>query len=133
MYEKRNLIQKIRDNSKHLQKRLKELEDYKSVHKIRHKGLLVGVELASENKMLQGMRKKQSLSFIDGVDRSNYIMRESLKRGVILRSLGNIVTLIPPLAMPRNQLDILIDTLYDIIKSIDGKSFLNHGNVCSIS
>jgi adenosylmethionine---8-amino-7-oxononanoate aminotransferase len=67
------------------------------------------------------------------VDLSNYIMRESLKRGVILRSLGNIVTLIPPLAMPRNQLDILIDTLYDIIKSIDGKSFLNHGNVYSIS
>jgi len=133
MYEKRNLIQKIRDNSKHIQKRLKELEDYKSVHKIRHKGLLVGVELVSENKMLQGMRKKQSLSFIDGVDLSNYIMRESLKRGVILRSLGNIVTMIPPLAMPRNQLDILIDTLHDIIKSIDGKSFLNHGNVCSIS
>jgi adenosylmethionine-8-amino-7-oxononanoate aminotransferase len=121
MYEKRNLIQKIRDNSKHIKKKLKELEDYKSVHKIRHKGLLVGIELTSENKMSQGKRKKQPLSFIDGVDLSNYIMRESLKRGVLLRSLGNIVTLIPPLAMPRNQLDILIDTLYDIIKPIDGK------------
>lgn len=121
MYEKRNLIQKIRDNSKHIKKKLKELEDYQSVHKIRHKGLLVGIELTSENKMSQGKRKKQPLSFIDGVDLSNYIMRESLKRGVLLRSLGNIVTLIPPLAMPRNQLDILIDTLYDIIKPIDGK------------
>jgi adenosylmethionine-8-amino-7-oxononanoate aminotransferase len=121
MYEKRNLIQKIRDNSKHIKKKLKELEDYKSVHKIRHKGLLVGIELTSENKMSQGKRKKQPLFFIDGVDLSNYIMRESLKRGVLLRSLGNIVTLIPPLAMPRNQLDILIDTLYDIIKPIDGK------------
>jgi adenosylmethionine-8-amino-7-oxononanoate aminotransferase len=48
-------------------------------------------------------------------------MRESLKRGVFLRTLGNIVTLIPPLAMPRNQLDILIDTLSDIIKPIDEK------------
>ncbi|HEX6293801.1 MAG TPA: adenosylmethionine--8-amino-7-oxononanoate transaminase [Nitrososphaeraceae archaeon] len=121
MYEKRNLIQKIRDNSKHIKKKLKELEDYQSVHKIRHKGLLVGIELTSENKMSQGKRKKQPLSFIDGVDLSNYIMRESLKRGVLLRSLGNIVTLIPPLAMPRNQLDILIDTLNDIIKPIDGK------------
>jgi len=121
MYEKRNLIQKIRDNSKHIKKKLKELEDYQSVHKIRHKGLLLGIELTSENKISQGKRKKQPLSFIDGVDLSNYIMRESLKRGVLLRSLGNIVTLIPPLAMPRNQLDILIDTLYDIIKPIDGK------------
>ncbi|HEU4483172.1 MAG TPA: adenosylmethionine--8-amino-7-oxononanoate transaminase [Nitrososphaeraceae archaeon] len=121
MYEKRNLIQKIRDNSKHIKKKLKELEDYQSVYKIRHKGLLVGIELTTENKMSQGKRKKQPLSFIDGVDLSNYVMRESLKRGVLLRSLGNIVTLIPPLAMPRNQLDILIDTLYDIIKPIDGK------------
>ena len=119
MYEKKNLIQKIRDNSTHIKKRLKELEDYKSVHKIRHKGLLIEVELAQENKVSQGKRKKHPLSFIDGIPLNNYIMRESLNRGVFLRSLGNIVTLIPPLAMPRSQLDILIDTLNDIIKSID--------------
>lgn len=121
MYKKRNLIQMIRDNSKHIKKRLKKFEDCKSVHKIRHKGLLVGLELARENKTPQGKRKKQPLSYIDGLALNDYIMRESLKRGVFLRSLGNIVTLIPPLAMPRNQLDILIDTLYDIIKPIDGK------------
>ncbi len=120
MYEKKNLIQKIRNNSKHIKKRLKELENYKSVHKIRHKGLLVGVELANKNINSRGM-KKQPISYINGIDLSNYIMRESLKRGVFLRTLGNIVTLIPPLAMPRNQLDILIDTLSDIIKPIDEK------------
>lgn len=120
MYEKKNLIQKIRNNSKHIKKRLKELENYKSVHKIRHKGLLVGVELANKNINSRGL-KKQPISYINGIDLSNYIMRESLKRGVFLRTLGNIVTLIPPLAMPRNQLDILIDTLSDIIKPIDEK------------
>jgi adenosylmethionine---8-amino-7-oxononanoate aminotransferase len=119
MYEKRNLIQKIRDNSTHIKKRLKELEDYKSVHKIRHKGLLIGVELAQENKVSQGIIKKHPMSFIDGIHLNDYIMKESLNRGVFLRSLGNIVTLIPPLAMPRSQLDILMDSLNDIIKSID--------------
>jgi adenosylmethionine---8-amino-7-oxononanoate aminotransferase len=119
MYEKRNLIQKIRDNSTHIKKRLKELEDYKSVHKIRHKGLLIGVELAQENKVSQGIIKKHPMSFIDGIHLNDYIMKESLNRGVFLRSLGNIVTLIPPLAMPRSQLDILLDSLNDIIKSID--------------
>jgi adenosylmethionine---8-amino-7-oxononanoate aminotransferase len=121
MYEKRNLIQKIRDNSNHIKQRLKEFEDYKAVHKIRHKGLLVGVELADENIMSKGKRKTQSLSSIKAVDLNSYIMRESLKRGVFLRTLGNIVTLIPPLAMPRTKLDILIDTLSDIIKTIGGK------------
>ena len=120
LYAKRNLIQKIRDNANYLKNRLKIFEDLKTVHKIRHKGLLVGIELAAnEGKILTKKRKKQPLYFIDGITLNNYIMRESLKRGVFLRSLGNIVTLIPPLAMPRNQLDILIDTIYDIIKSIE--------------
>jgi len=119
MYEKRNLIQKIRDNSNHIKKTLKKFEDCKFVHKIRHKGLLVGIELARESETPTEKRKKQPLSYIDGFALNNYIMRESLKRGVFIRSLGHIVTLIPPLAMPRNQLDILIDTTYDIIKSIE--------------
>ena len=119
LYAKRNLIQKIRDNANYLKKRLKVFEDLKTVHKIRHKGLLVGIELANEGKILTKKRKKQPLYFIDGITLNNYIMRESLKRGVFLRSLGHIVTLIPPLAMPRNQLDILIYTIYDIIKSIE--------------
>jgi adenosylmethionine-8-amino-7-oxononanoate aminotransferase len=119
LYAKRNLIQKIRNNANHLKKRLKTIEDFKSVHKIRHKGLLVGIELTREVEISTRKRKKQPLSFIDGITLNTYIMRESLKRGVFLRSLGHIVTLIPPLAMPRSQLDILIDTAYDIIKSIE--------------
>ncbi len=119
LYAKRNLIHEIRNNANHLKKRLKTFEDFKSVHKIRHKGLLVGIELAREVEISTRKRKKQPLSFIDGLALNTYIMRESLKRGVFLRSLGHIVTLIPPLAMPRNQLDILIDTAYDIIKSIE--------------
>ena len=75
--------------------------------------------MARECEMPTEKRKKQPLSYIDGLALNNYIMRESLKRGVFLRSLGHIVTLIPPLAMPRNQLDILIDTTYEIIKSIE--------------
>src|SRR5215204_335222 len=117
---KKKTLTKKKEKKKNIKKRLKELENYKSVHKIRHKGLLVGVELANKNINSRGM-KKQPISCINGIDLSNYIMRESLKRGVFLRTLGNIVTLIPPLAMPRNQLDILIDTLSDIIKPIDEK------------
>ena len=119
LYAKRNLIQKIRNNANHLEKRLKIFEDLKSVHKIRHKGLLVGIELANEKKISTKKRKKQPLFFVDGLALNNYIMRESLKRGVFLRSLGHIITLIPPLAISRNQLDILTDALYDIIKSIE--------------
>jgi adenosylmethionine---8-amino-7-oxononanoate aminotransferase len=123
LYEKRNLLQKIRVNSTHIGKKLKALRDFKTVHKIRHKGFLIGIELAKEDAVSQKKKKKTPLNYIDDygvkLQLNNYIMRESIKRGVFLRSLGHIITLIPPLAMPRGQLDILINTIYDIIKSIE--------------
>jgi adenosylmethionine---8-amino-7-oxononanoate aminotransferase len=123
LYEKRNLLQKIRINSTHIGKRLKAFRDFKTVHKIRHQGLLIGIELAKEDAVSQKKKKKTPLNYIDEygdkLQLNNYIMRESLKRGVFLRSLGHVITLIPPLAMPRGQLDILINTIYDIIKSIE--------------
>ena len=46
-------------------------------------------------------------------------MKESLKRGVYLRTLGNILTIIPPLAIPRAQLDIIIEATYEILYLLD--------------
>ena len=62
---------------------------------------------------------KKSLNFVQGLPINYYIMKESLKRGVYLRTLGNILTIIPPLAIPRAKLDILIDVSYEILYLLD--------------
>ena len=80
------------------------------VSKIRHKGLLTGIDLVNG---------KKSLNFVQGLPINYYIMKESLKRGVYLRTLGNILTIIPPLAIPRAKLDILIDVSYEILYLLD--------------
>jgi adenosylmethionine-8-amino-7-oxononanoate aminotransferase len=81
------------------------------VSKIRHKGLLVGIDLVDG--------KKGSLNFVKGIPISHYIIRESLKKGVYLRTLGNTLTIIPPLATPANQLDEIMDKCYEILDRLE--------------
>lgn len=109
-YKKTNLIVQIQQNSIHVQKKLNKFYDLDIVSKIRHKGLLTGIDLVNG---------KKSLNFVEGLPINYYIMKESLKRGVYLRTLGNILTIIPPLAIPRAKLDILIDVSYEILYLLD--------------
>ncbi len=48
-------------------------------------------------------------------------MKESLKMGVFLRSLGNILMFIPPLAINQEDLDKIIDVQFKLIKMIEDK------------
>lgn len=109
-YKKTNLIVQIQQNSIHVQKKLNKFYDLDIVSKIRHKGLLTGIDLVNG---------KKSLNFVQGLPINYYIMKESLRRGVYLRTLGNILTIIPPLAIPRTKLDILIDVSYEILYLLD--------------
>ena len=109
-YKKTNLIVQIQQNSIHVQKKLNKFYDLDIVSKIRHKGLLTGIDLVNG---------KKSLNFVQGLPINYYIMKESLSRGVYLRTLGNVLTIIPPLAIPRAKLDILIDVSYEILYLLD--------------
>ena len=111
LYKRKNLIRQIQKNSNHLKSKLSRFTQFNIVSKIRHKGLLVGIDLVDG--------KKGSLNFVKGIPISNYIIRESLKRGVYLRTLGNTLTIIPPLAIPSNQLDEIMDKCYEILDRLE--------------
>jgi len=53
-------------------------------------------------------------------ERINYfIMQESLKMGVHLRPLGNIMIVIPPLAIGRRDLGKLLDVQLEIVRKVE--------------
>ncbi len=111
LYRTRDLIQKINANSRYLKKRLDELEKLSIVSDIRYKGLLAGIELAKNRRPIQILKDKTRVNY--------FIMNESLKMGVFLRSLGNIMIIIPPLAIDRNTLEILLDTQFKLLQKIE--------------
>jgi adenosylmethionine-8-amino-7-oxononanoate aminotransferase len=110
LYEKRNLIQKIRDNGKYIGTRLKEFKESPLVADIRHRGMLAGIELAWRRKPLVTLGRER-LGF--------FVMRESLKRGVYLRPLANVLMVIPPLAIDRENLEKMMDVHLEVLRMIE--------------
>ena len=110
-YQRQKLIQQIRQNSKYILNRLKELESCSIITDIRHKGLLTGMVLEKNGKPIEILKDKQRLNY--------FVMKESLKMGVFLRSLGNILMFIPPLAIKQKDLDKIIDVQFKLIKMIE--------------
>ena len=113
LYFKTNLIEKIRSDEKYISKKLEHVKDLQIVSKIRHKGLLIGIDIKDNN--------NNPLRMIDGMSINKFIMKESLKHGIYLRTLDNILTIIPPLAIPRKELKIILDTSLDILDLISKK------------
>ncbi len=112
-YKRKNLIIQIRENSKHILNRLNELEPYGIIADIRHRGLLTGIELGKNGKPIEVLEDNQRLNY--------FVMEESLKMGVFLRSLGNIMMFIPSLAISRRELDKIIDVQFKLIEMIEAK------------
>ncbi|MCI0561950.1 MAG: adenosylmethionine--8-amino-7-oxononanoate transaminase [Nitrososphaera sp.] len=111
LFQKTNLLQKIRSNAAYTGSRLNEFWKSKIVADVRHKGMLTGIELARNGKPLRLLKNREKVNY--------FIMRESLKRGVHLRPLGNILLLIPPLAIDRKHIDTMIDTYLEILAKIE--------------
>jgi adenosylmethionine-8-amino-7-oxononanoate aminotransferase len=113
LYEQYNLIKKIQSTSKVFKNRIQELNQLDLVGDVRHKGMLMGIELVKNKKTKIPISPKKSINKI--------IFEEGKKNGIYLRTLGNIVMLVPPLAISNKELDLLIDRTVLTIKNIDKK------------
>lgn len=111
LYEKHNLMQQIRENAQYIEQRLVEFEEIGIVADVRHKGMLAGIELARNGKPLIHLKNKERINY--------FVARESLAMGVHLRTLGNILVVIPPLAIGRNDLEKLMDTQLELTKKAE--------------
>jgi adenosylmethionine-8-amino-7-oxononanoate aminotransferase len=116
LYRKYNLIDKIRANGIFLQKKLQEIEKSCSIAKnTRCKGLLGAVDLVhSTGRNLKPVRVLKDKRRIN-----SFILEESLKLGVFLRSLGNTILIIPPLAINKSDFGYLLDVIQELIHRIE--------------
>ena len=110
LYEKFSLIKKIQNKSTIFQKRADEFYALESVGDVRTKGMVMGIELVSNKKEKIPIQTKKSINKI--------VFEEGRKHNVYFRTLGNIVMLVPPLAISTNELNFLIDGTIKTIKGI---------------
>ncbi|HXX06152.1 MAG TPA: aminotransferase class III-fold pyridoxal phosphate-dependent enzyme, partial [Candidatus Bathyarchaeia archaeon] len=110
LYKKYNLISKVKKTATHISKRIDEIARLDLVGDVRHKGMLVGIELVSN--------KKNKTSLGPHTHISQRIFNEAKKHKLYLRTLGHIVLLMPPLAISQNEIDFLVDGTIDTIKRV---------------
>jgi adenosylmethionine-8-amino-7-oxononanoate aminotransferase len=109
LYQKNNLIKKIQKTSKVFEKYYDKILQLDSVGDIRHKGMLMGIELVTDKKKKIPIHPKKSINKI--------FFEEGKKNGIYLRTLGNIVMLVPPLAISEKELELLLNRTILTIKS----------------
>jgi len=110
MYQKNNLIKKIQKTSKVFTDYYQRLLEIDIVGDIRHKGMLMGIELVSDKNKKTPIHTKKSINKI--------FFEEGKKQGVYFRTLGNIVMLVPPLAITEKELNLLLDRTIKTIEAI---------------
>ena len=113
MYEKFNLIKKIQKTSKIFESRIDEISNLELVGDIRHKGMVMGIELVRDKKSNKPVSFSQSINKV--------VFEEGRKNQIYFRTLGNIIMLVPPLAISQKDLNFLIDGTIKTIKSLSGK------------
>ncbi|MDC1103160.1 adenosylmethionine--8-amino-7-oxononanoate transaminase [Nitrosopumilus sp.] len=115
MYEKHNLIKKVQKTSKIFEKYYQEILDIDIVGDVRHKGMLMGIELVSNKNRKTPIRTKKSINKV--------FFEEGKKQGIYLRTLGNIVMLVPPLSIQENELELLLKKTIKTIQVAKSKTF----------
>ena len=106
LYNKTKLIQKIQKTSKILGSRADEFYELDVVNDVRHKGVLMGIELTINNLN----KKRKSINKI--------VFEEGKKHNIFFRTLGNVVMLVPPLAISNVEINLLIDGTIKTVKGI---------------
>ena len=73
----------------------------------------MGIELVMNKKSNKPVTFSQSINKV--------VFEEGRKNNIYLRTLGNIIMLVPPLAISQKDLNFLIDSTIKTIKSLSGK------------
>ena len=110
VFDREGTIENVKERSVYLAKGLERIGLHKSVGDVRQKGLMAGIELVEE--------KSSGKPYPFEMRMGHKVAMEARKGGVIIRPLGNVVVLMPPLSISEEEIDILIDVVYDAIEKV---------------
>jgi len=110
VFKKERTLQKLQPKIGFLAKKLKGFEKLDRVGEVRQMGFMVGIELIKDK------RTMEPFSWEEGIGVK--VCKKVREKGVILRPLGNVIVLMPPLSITLKELGVLLDVTYSSIEEI---------------
>ncbi len=110
VFEEEKTIERIGSRIRRLASRLQELRNVPIVGDVRQEGMMVGIELVKNSRTKTVHPPKERIG--------HRVILEARKRGVILRPLGNVIVLMPPLSITPGEIDFLAGVVAESIKAV---------------
>ncbi len=110
IFEKERVLIKLQHKIEFIKKELEKFRDLEIVGDIRQLGFMIGIELV-KNKLTKE-------EFDWGEKIGIRVCSEAKKHGLIIRPLGNVIVMLPPLSISEFNLKKMLNIIYKCIKTI---------------
>lgn len=115
IFRREKTLRKLQPKITLLRRRLKEFYKLPNVGDIRQSGFMVGIELVKDRETKEPYPYETRMG--------HRVILEARRQGVILRPLGDVVVLMPPLSITNRQLEYLLDVTYRAIEKTTSSAF----------
>ncbi|WDL96545.1 adenosylmethionine--8-amino-7-oxononanoate transaminase [Alicyclobacillus sp. ALC3] len=107
LFRSRNLITHVSQLAEHVTDRLHQFHELTHVGDVRQKGFMIGIELVEDKMSKRPYPWQQRIG--------GKVARRCRELGLLLRPLTDVVVFMPPLATTADELDSMLDILYQAI------------------
>ena len=108
VFEKNNTLAELKDKIEYFEDELKEFSGLEHVGNVRNKGLMAGIELVEDKKSKKPYEAKEKIGW--------KVADRAMENEVMLRPLGDVVVLMPPIGIPMEDLKKLMKVTFRSIK-----------------
>lgn len=109
LFRKERVLERLPSKIRFLSKELKKFYQIPAVGEVRQKGLMVEIELVAD--------PETKTPFPIEARIGQKVLLEARKRGVIVRPLGDVIVLVPPLSITEAELKKLAQAVYESVKA----------------
>lgn len=110
LFTRNDVLGAMQAGIRFLESRLREFRELPHVSDIRQWGYMVGIELAKDRQTRKSYPPDRRLG--------HKVILEARRRGVLIRPLGDVVILMPPLTITEEELAVLLDVVYDSVRVV---------------
>ena len=110
LFKRERVLEKLGPKIEFLTEELERFRNLEHVGDIRQAGFMVGIELVSDRAEKTPYELKEKIGIC--------VAQEARRLGVIIRPLGNVIVLMPPLAIEIRQLKRLLDAVYRSVRKV---------------
>ena len=112
IYKKEKTIQKLQRKISTLQKALDPVSRFPHVGNVRQKGFMIGIELVKNKKTKECYPVDKRMAW--------QVCNRAREKGLIIRPLGDVIVLVPPLSISLQELKSLVRITAESINEITG-------------